>query len=74
MSVPIPRMTETALSRNPGILAFEVHLASYVWAAGSGNMSPILPTWKPWSDLGLACQGLVPKTVEQQKSSASFSN
>ena len=59
MSTPVPQLTGTALSRNPGILASGGNPASYVRAAGSGNMSPILPGWKTWYDLGLASQGLV---------------
>ena len=64
MSAPIPRMTGNALSRNPRILAFGGNHASYVRPAGSGNMSPVLPGWKPWSNLGLAGQGLIPETLE----------
>ena len=68
------RMTGTALSRNLGILASMGNPASYVQAAGSGNMSPVLPGKKPWSGLGHAGHDLIPKTLEQQKSYASFSN
>ena len=74
MSVPVPQMTGTALSQNPGILAFKGNPASYVRAVGSGNMSPVLPGWKPWSDLSPAGHDLIPETLEQQKSSASISN
>ena len=34
---PVPLMTETALSQNPGILASEGNPASHVWASDNGN-------------------------------------
>ena len=74
MFMLVPRMTGIALSRNPGILASGGNPASYVQAVGSGNMPPVLPGWKPWSDLGLDGQGLIPEILDQQKSFASFSN
>ena len=74
MSAFVPRMTGTALSRNPGILAFGGNPASYVRVVGNGNMSPVLPGWKPWFDLSPAGHGLIPETLEQHKSFASFSN
>ena len=74
MSAPVPRMIGTALSRNPGILASGGNPTSYVQVVSSGNMSPVLLSWKPWSDLGPSHHGLVPETLEQQKSYASFSN
>ena len=74
MSVPVPQMTRTALSQNPGILAYGGNPASYVRAVGSGNMSLVLPGWKPWSNLGPDGHSLVLETLEQQKSSASFLN
>ena len=58
VSLLVPLMTGTALSQNPGILA------SYVLAASSGNMSLVLPGWKPWSDLGLIGHSLVPEMLE----------
>ena len=42
MFVHVPLMTGTVPSQNPGILAFEGNLASYVQADGSGNMSSVL--------------------------------
>ena len=74
MSAPVPYMTGTALSRNPWILASGGNPASYVRAVGSGNLSPVLSGWKPWSDLSPIGHGLVPETLEHQKSSASFLN
>ena len=74
MSALIPWLTGTALSRNPGILAFGGNPASYVRVVSNENMSPVLLGWKHWYDLGPTSQGLVPKTLEQQKSYASFSN
>ena len=74
MPALILRMIGTELSRNPGILASRGNPASYVQAAGSGNMSPVLPGKKPWSDLSHAGHNRIIKTLEQQKSYASFSN
>ena len=74
MSAPIPRTTRTALSQNLGIPASRGNPASYVQTVGSGKMSPALPDWKPWPDLGPDSRGLVPETLEHQKSSASFLN
>ena len=42
MSAPIPLMTGTALSQNPGILASEGNPASHVRADGRNNMSLVL--------------------------------
>ena len=64
VSLLVPLMTGTALSQNPGILASEGILASYVLVASSGNMSLVLPSWKPWSDLGLTGHSLVPETLK----------
>ena len=74
MSALVLRMTGIALSRNPRILTSRGNPASYVQAAGSGNMSPVLPGKKPWSDLSHARHDLFLETLEQQKSYASFSN
>ena len=52
MSAPVPLMTGTALSRNPGILAFGGNTASYVKANGRNNKSSVPPDWEPWFDLG----------------------
>ena len=41
-STPVPLMTGTALSQNPGMLAFEGNPASHVWADGNRNMSAVL--------------------------------
>ena len=68
MSALVPRMTRTALSRNPRILASMGNPSSYVRAVGSGNMSPVLPNWKPWPNLGPDGRGLVLETLEQYKS------
>ena len=62
MFVLVPLMIETALSRNPGIPTFGDNLASYVRVVGNGNMSPILPDWKPWLDLGPDSRDPVPET------------
>ena len=62
MSTLIPRMTGTALSRNSGILASRGNPALYVRVASSGNMSSVLPSWKPWFDLGPVGHDLVPET------------
>ena len=43
MFAPVPWMTGTVLSQNPGILAFGGNPVAYVWVVGSGNMSPVLP-------------------------------
>ena len=52
MSVLVPQMTGTALSRNLGIPAFGGNPTSYVQDDGRNNTSPVLPNWKPWPDLG----------------------
>ena len=54
MSTSVPRMTGTALSRNPKILASRGNPTSYVQADANGNMSLVLPSWKPWSNHGPA--------------------
>ena len=41
MSVPIPLMTGTALSQNPGILVSKGNLASYVQDDGRNSKSSI---------------------------------
>ena len=41
-SAPVPLMTGTTLSQNPGILPFEGNPASHVSADGNGNMSTVL--------------------------------
>ena len=74
MSAHVPQMTRIALSRNLGIPASRGNPASYVRAVGNGNMSPALPDWKPWPDLGPNSRGLILETLEQQKSSTSFLN
>ena len=51
MSSPVPLMTRTALSRNPGIPASGGNPASYVQADGRNNTSSVLPNWEPWPDL-----------------------
>ena len=72
MSMPVPLMTGTVLSQNLGILASEGNPASHVQVDGNGNMSAVLTDWKPWSGLGPDSRDLVPKTLEEQKSSASL--
>ena len=52
MSVSIPLMTGTALSRNPVILDSRGNPASYGKAGGKNNKSSIPPDWEPWLDLG----------------------
>ena len=42
VSVHVPLMTRTVSSHNPGILASEGNLASYVQVDGSNNMSSVL--------------------------------
>ena len=64
MSVPVPRMIGTVLSRNPGIPASKGNLASNVWAVGNGNKSLVLLDWKPWSDLGPDGHDRVLETLE----------
>ena len=51
MSAPVPQMTRTTLSRNPGILASRGNPTSYVQVDGRSNMSSVLTDWKPWPDL-----------------------
>ena len=52
MSVLLPLMTGTTLSRNHGIPASEDNPASYVQADDRNNKSSIPPDWEPWHDLG----------------------
>ena len=47
MSAPVPLMTRTVLSRNPGILAFGGNPASYVQDDGKNNRSSVLLDWEP---------------------------
>ena len=63
MSTPIPLMTGTALSQNPGILAFKGNPASHVRADGNGNMSSVLTDWKPWSGLDPDSHDPIPKIL-----------
>ena len=42
MPVPVPLMTATALSQNPGILASKGNPASHVRVDDNGNMSAVL--------------------------------
>ena len=61
MSAPVPLMTRTALSRNPGILASGGNLASYVQVDGRNNKSSVSPNWEPW--FGLSPDGRGSETL-----------
>ena len=45
MSAPVPLITRTALSRNPGILASRGNPASYVKVDGRNNKSSVSSDW-----------------------------
>ena len=74
VSAPVPLMTRTVLSQNPGILASEGNPASHVRADGNGNKSAVLTDWKPWSGLSLYSRGPVLEILMGYKSYASFPN
>ena len=63
VSSPVPLMTETALSQNPGILAFEDNPASYVQVDCINNISSVLAGYKPWFGLSLDSHGPVPEIL-----------
>ena len=63
MSAPVPRMTGTALSRNPRIPGSVGNPTSYLQAGGRNNTSLVLPDWKPWPDLSPDGRGPVPETL-----------
>ena len=48
MSSPVLPLTGTELSQNPGIPVFGGNPSSYVRVAGSGNITSVLPIWKPY--------------------------
>ena len=63
VSAPVPLMTGTALSQNPGILASEDNPASYVQVDCINNISSILAGYKPWFGLGLDSRDPVPEIL-----------
>ena len=74
MFVFVPLMTESALPRNPGILASGGNPASYVQVVDINNIAPVLPDQMLHLGLGPDNIDPVPEILAKQKSSSSFSN
>ena len=53
VSAHVPLMTETEVSRIPGIPASASNLISHVRVDGNGNMSSVLTDWSPGLALAL---------------------
>ena len=51
MSGPVPLMTGTTQSLNPGIPTSRGNPTSYVQAEDINNKSFVPPDWEPWPDL-----------------------
>ena len=72
MPVPVPLMTGTVASQNPGILASVGNPSSYVQADDRLNKSSALSGLCPCPDLGPDSHGPVPVILGKQKSFTAF--